>query len=94
LSATRKKRDFVIIGYGLLNILFKEVRRVNFVMCFHFILVVHQVASIISSLASMGWAMASYHRSVRLAQQHKLNIGIFGTVLQFLWHFCITGMLN
>ncbi|XP_018406605.1 PREDICTED: XK-related protein 6-like [Cyphomyrmex costatus] len=51
---------------------------------------VHQVASIVSSLASMGWAMASYHRSIRLAQQNKLNIGVVGTVLQFLWHFSIT----
>ncbi|XP_011865093.1 PREDICTED: XK-related protein 6 [Vollenhovia emeryi] len=51
---------------------------------------VHQVASIVSSLISMGWAMASYHRSIRLAQQNKSNIGVAGTVLQFLWHFCIT----
>ncbi|EZA56046.1 hypothetical protein DMN91_005608 [Ooceraea biroi] len=51
---------------------------------------VHQVGSIVSSLTSMGWAMASYHRSVRLAQQDKSNISIVGTVLQFLWHFCIT----
>lgn len=40
----------------------------------------------------MGWAMASYHRSIRLAQQDKSNIGVIGTVLQFLWHFCITGI--
>ncbi|XP_060820441.1 XK-related protein 6-like [Bombus pascuorum] len=51
---------------------------------------IHQVASIVSSLGSMGWAMASYHRSIRLAQQDKLNIGITGTILQFLWHFCTT----
>ncbi|KZC09005.1 XK-related protein 6 [Dufourea novaeangliae] len=51
---------------------------------------IHQVATILSSLASMGWAMASYHRSIRLVQQDKLNIGITGTVLQFLWHFCTT----
>ncbi|KAL0098398.1 hypothetical protein PUN28_008362 [Cardiocondyla obscurior] len=51
---------------------------------------IHQVASIVSSLISMGWAMASYHRSIRLAQQNKSNIGVIGTVLQFLWHFCIT----
>ncbi|XP_076654869.1 XK-related protein 6 [Halictus rubicundus] len=51
---------------------------------------IHQVATILSSLASMGWAMASYHRSIRLVQQDKLNIGIMGTVLQFLWHFCTT----
>lgn len=40
----------------------------------------------------MGWAMANYHRSIRLAQQDKLNINIIGIVLQFVWHFCITGM--
>ncbi|XP_076766728.1 XK-related protein 6 [Xylocopa sonorina] len=51
---------------------------------------IHQVASILSSLGSMGWAMASYHRSIRLAQQDKLNIDITGTVLQFVWHFCTT----
>lgn len=51
---------------------------------------IHQVASILSSLGSMGWAMASYHRSIRLAQQDKLNIGVTGTVVQFLWHFCTT----
>ncbi|CAK9820893.1 XK-related protein 6 [Anthophora plagiata] len=51
---------------------------------------IHQVASILSSLGSMGWAMASYHRSIRFAQQDKLNIGVTGTVLQFLWHFCTT----
>ncbi|XP_050574548.1 XK-related protein 6-like [Bombus affinis] len=51
---------------------------------------IHQVASIVSSLGSMGWAMASYHRSIRLAQQDKLNIGITGTILQFIWHFCTT----
>lgn len=58
----------------------------------YYFAVVHQVASIISSLVSMGWAMASYHRSIRLAQQNKSNIGVIGIVLQFLWHFCITGM--
>lgn len=42
----------------------------------------------------MGWAMASYHRSIRLAQQDKSNIGVMGTVFQFLWHFCITGILH
>ncbi|XP_076673060.1 XK-related protein 6 isoform X2 [Andrena cerasifolii] len=51
---------------------------------------IHQVASILSSLGSMGWAMASYHRSIRLVQQDKPNIGITGTVVQFLWHFCTT----
>lgn len=56
--------------------------------------VVHQIGSIISSLVSMGWAMASYHRSIRLAQQDKSNIGVTGIILQFLWHFCITGIYS
>lgn len=50
----------------------------------------HQVGSVCSSLVSMGWAMASYHRNIRLAQRDKPNIGIIGTILQFLWHFCVT----
>jgi len=54
--------------------------------------VIHQAASVVSSLVSMGWAMASYHRSIRLAQQDKSNIGTVGIILQFLWHFFITGM--
>lgn len=53
--------------------------------------VVHQIGSICSSLVSMGWSMASYHRTIRLAQKDKPNISVIGTILQFLWHFCITG---
>lgn len=56
--------------------------------------VIHQISSIVSSLVSMGWAMASYHRSIRLAQQDKSNIGVIGIILQFLWHFCITGIYS
>lgn len=51
----------------------------------------HQIGSILSSLVSMGWAMASYHRSIRLAQWNKSNISKTGMLLQFLWHFFITG---
>lgn len=50
----------------------------------------HQILSIVSSFVSMGWAMASYHRSIRLAQDDKLNIGVTGSVLQFLWHLLVT----
>ncbi|XP_012265414.2 XK-related protein 6-like [Athalia rosae] len=48
-----------------------------------------QMVSVCSSLVSMGWSMASYHRMIRLAQRDKENIGVIGTILQFLWHFCI-----
>lgn len=61
---------------------------------FPFFLVIHQIGSIISSLASMGWAMASYNRSIRLAQFDKEIISIQGNICQFLWHFCVTGMFS
>ncbi|XP_023727672.1 XK-related protein 6 isoform X2 [Cryptotermes secundus] len=50
----------------------------------------HQAGSIISSLLSMAWSMASYHRSIRFVQEDKDNISWPGTVMQFLWHFMIT----
>jgi len=40
----------------------------------------------------MGLSMAEYHSVIRLAQEDKLNIDITGIILQFLWHFCITGI--
>ncbi|XP_063218078.1 XK-related protein 7-like isoform X2 [Bacillus rossius redtenbacheri] len=52
--------------------------------------VLTQAASILSSLFSMGWSMASYHRSIRFVQKDKDNISWPGTVMQFLWHFPIT----
>nr|XP_050855648.1 XK-related protein 6-like isoform X1 [Vespula vulgaris] len=51
---------------------------------------IHQVGSIITSLLSMGWAMASYNRSIRLAQHDKEIMNIRGSICQFLWHFLVT----
>ncbi|XP_014248240.1 XK-related protein 6 [Cimex lectularius] len=51
---------------------------------------IHQVGSIASSVLSMAWSMASYHRSIRLCQRDKSNISLTGTAVQFLWHFNIT----
>ncbi|XP_020293956.1 XK-related protein 6-like [Pseudomyrmex gracilis] len=51
---------------------------------------VHQVGSVVSSLVSMGWVMASYHRSIRLAQDEKYNIDLLGSAFQFFSHFFIT----
>lgn len=59
---------------------------------FFYYLVFHQLISIISSLGSMGWAMSSYHRIIRLAQGDKENINCAGQAIQFFWHFFITGM--
>lgn len=56
--------------------------------------VIHQSASIASSTIGIAWAMASYHKNVRIAYENRKNIGNTGTVLQFLWHIMITGMFN
>jgi len=56
------------------------------------ILVVHQSAAIASSTIGIAWAMASYHKNVRIAFENRKNIGNTGTVLQFLWHIMITGI--
>uniref|UniRef100_A0A1B6CMJ8 XK-related protein n=1 Tax=Clastoptera arizonana TaxID=38151 RepID=A0A1B6CMJ8_9HEMI len=50
----------------------------------------HQFGSICSSLLSMAWSMASYHRSIRLSQKDKTNLTWPGTAMQFLWHFMVT----
>ncbi|XP_046684779.1 XK-related protein 7 [Homalodisca vitripennis] len=50
----------------------------------------HQLGSISSSLLSMAWSMASYHRSIRFCQKDKTNLTWSGTAMQFLWHFMIT----
>lgn len=50
----------------------------------------HQCLSIASSLLSMAWSMASYHRSIRLCQKDKSNLSIMGTCVQFTWHFMVT----
>jgi hypothetical protein len=58
-----------------------------------FLLGLHQAGSIISSLLSMAWSMASYQRSIRFVQEDKDNISWGGTVMQFLWHFMVTGTI-
>uniref|UniRef100_A0A0A9W0G2 XK-related protein n=2 Tax=Lygus hesperus TaxID=30085 RepID=A0A0A9W0G2_LYGHE len=50
----------------------------------------HQGGSIASSLLSMAWSMASYHRSVRFSQRDKANMPLLGTAAQFMWHFNVT----
>lgn len=50
----------------------------------------HQGGSIASSLLSMAWSMASYHRSLRFCQRDKANLSLLGTAVQFLWHFNVT----
>lgn len=52
---------------------------------------VHQFLSIASSFVSMAWSMASYQRLLRVALKTKLNISWTGTIVQFMWHFLVTG---
>ncbi|CAD6236663.1 GSCOCG00008225001-RA-CDS, partial [Cotesia congregata] len=54
------------------------------------IVAVDSICNILSALGSMGWAMSSYHRIIRLAQGDKENINCIGNVIQFFWHFFIT----
>lgn len=58
-----------------------------------FFIVVHQLLSIGSSFVSMAWSMASYQRLLRVALKTKLNITWAGTIVQFMWHFLVTGKL-
>lgn len=84
-------------GQGLDNTLtsmlcmfmFLLTRRLFFISCVS--AVIHQLLSIISSFVSMAWSMASYHRSVRFVLETKGNISKMGTVMQFMWHFLVTG---
>ncbi|XP_059480932.1 XK-related protein 6-like [Neocloeon triangulifer] len=48
-----------------------------------------QALSIITSLISIAWSMASYQRSIRFATDHKQNISVAGSALQFTWHILI-----
>lgn len=41
----------------------------------------------------MAWSMASYQRLLRVALKTKLNITWAGTIVQFMWHFLVTGEL-
>ncbi|KAG8240427.1 hypothetical protein J437_LFUL003141 [Ladona fulva] len=45
--------------------------------------------SVITSLVSMAWALASYHRSLRYPQENKDNITYKGMAMQFFWHLMI-----
>ncbi|KAF4518816.1 hypothetical protein B566_EDAN008145 [Ephemera danica] len=48
-----------------------------------------QALSILTSLVSIAWSMASYQRSIRFAQDDKLNLSIAGSMLHFTWHILI-----
>lgn len=50
----------------------------------------HQSLSILSSIIGMGWCLAAYQRALRFAQEDKLNMDWRGSLLQTLWHFCVT----
>lgn len=42
----------------------------------------------------MAWSMASYQRLLRVSLKNKSNISWPGTLVQFMWHFLVTGMFN
>ncbi|XP_063833443.1 XK-related protein 6 [Ostrinia nubilalis] len=51
---------------------------------------VHQILSITSSLASMGWCLAAYQRALRFAQEDKLNMSWLGSAMQTAWHYLLS----
>ncbi|XP_055325852.1 XK-related protein 6-like, partial [Sitodiplosis mosellana] len=49
-----------------------------------------QMLSLCSSMFSMAWCIASYHRCIRLSQLDKINISWIGSIVQSSWHLTIT----
>jgi len=48
--------------------------------------VIFQIASVITSVISLAWALTTYNRSLRYAQVDKENIHLLGTAVLFLAH--------
>lgn len=46
-----------------------------------------QLLSMLSSLISMAWALASYQRALRYSLMEKKNMTICGTIVQIIWRF-------
>ena len=49
-----------------------------------------QLLTILNSIFSMSWSMASYYRCIRFTQPDKRQISWVGTGLQCCWHFLVT----
>ncbi|GAB6033201.1 hypothetical protein CHUAL_012807 [Chamberlinius hualienensis] len=47
-----------------------------------------QGLSIMSSLISLSWAIASYNRSLRMSLDKKMKLNWAATIFQFMWRFC------
>lgn len=54
-------------------------------------IIVAQTLALLSSMFSMGWCIASYHRCIRLSQVDKVNLSWWGSIMQTLWYFLVTG---
>lgn len=53
------------------------------------LIVIVQGFSIFASLFSLSWALAYYHRSLRISLPEKQNISWKGTIVQLLWQFFV-----
>ena len=60
------------------------------VFFFHW-LAAAQVLSCVTSLFSLSWALAAYHKALRLSLQDKANMTWTGVALQFFWRFFTIG---
>lgn len=52
-----------------------------------------QMLSLCSSIFSMAWCIASYHRCIRLTQIDKINISWIGSIVQSTWHLTVTSKI-
>lgn len=53
-----------------------------------------QMLSLASSIFSMAWCIASYHRCIRFSQIDKINISWIGSIVQSSWLLSITSEFN
>lgn len=57
---------------------------------FYYVYKALQMLSLSSSIFSMAWCIASYHRCIRFSQIDKINISWIGSIVQSSWLLSIT----
>lgn len=56
--------------------------------CLSFLIIeMIQLLSMLSSLISMAWALASYQRALRYSLEEKKNMTLCGTIVLIIWRF-------
>ncbi|XP_014670829.1 PREDICTED: XK-related protein 4-like [Priapulus caudatus] len=55
-------------------------------------IIIIQLVSCCFSLVNLSWAIAAYHRSLRISLRDKENMSLFATVLYFFWQLFVIGV--